>query len=167
MDGVGDVEGRHRAPATASARAGLRHQFDSGDLEMWQAGIAPGEGNHRLGGWVHVAKQNVGNGLGATNARIPGFQHGAGLVKPRHGYGAAGFQHNHGGGVGGGYGGHQRVLVVRQREAGDVAAFAGGLVAEYDGDVRRLSQRRRRNRVRPGVVFHLGVRRFGANRLQR
>jgi hypothetical protein len=93
--GVGDVEGRHRAPATASARAGLRHQFDSG------------------------------------------------------------------------YRGHQRVLVVRQREAGDVAAFAGGLVAEYDGDVRRLGQRRRRNRIRPGVVFHFGVRRFGANRLQR
>ena len=134
---------------------------------MGQVGFALREGVDQLAAGVHAAEENVGYGIGAVTAREPCFQNRRGRLDPRHGDGVAGFENHDGVGVGLGHRGDDVVLVVRQREVGQVHAFAGPAIGEDDGHVRALGGLSSLGRVGAGVVLHRGVRSACLNGLQR
>ena len=69
--------------------------------------------------------------------------------------------------IGRGHRAYEGILIVRQRQVRVVAAFAGMLADEYDGDVGSLCQARRCCRIGSAVILHVRMRRLGANGLQR
>ena len=60
----------------------------------------------------------------------------------------------------------QRILVVGQRQVGQIHALAGPLVRKHDGDVGRFRQCRRRRRIRAGIELHVGGTGLCFDRLQ-
>ena len=90
-----------------------------------------------------MPKRTLPTRIGAVAAGEPGFENRRGGIDPRHGHRAAGFEHHDGVRIGRGYLGDQIVLIVRQRKAGQVHAFALPLVGEDDGHIGALGERGR------------------------
>ncbi len=99
-------------------------------------------------------KRTLPRALAPSRAGVPGFEDGGGGVDPGHGDGRCRSRSTTMVcGIGRGDRCDERVLIVRQREGGQVHAFALPLVGEDDGYVgalgepQRLRQDRRRNRT--------------------
>jgi len=112
---------------------------------------------------VDVAEKDVGDGVRAGAAGVPGFQNGADLADPRHGHRTTGFNHYDSVWIGRGDGGDHSVLMIGKGEAVEVHVFAFPLVDEHDGDVGGLSDSRGCSRIGAGVELHIGSGSLGAN----
>ncbi len=108
---------------------------EAGDLGVGELVLGGGEGDGQFAGGVDAAEEDVGDGLAAADAGVPGLEDGFGLGGPGHVDGAAVLQHDDGVGVGGGDGGDQRVLFVGKAEGGGVLALGHPLGDEDDGDL--------------------------------
>ncbi len=98
--------------------------------------VGPGrEGHRQVARRIDLAGQHAGDGFTARGAGIPGFQHRADVVPPRHQHRAAGLQYHDGLAIGLGHRADQGVLVVGQAEVRRVDAFTGPLGGEDDDHI--------------------------------
>ena len=139
---------------------GFQFQIHSWNLRMRKIGVGLGEGGGKLAGRIDVAKKNVGDGLRATDAGIPGRQNSFHILRPGHRDGIAGYENDDGAGIGCSYGLDQSILVVGKRKSLGVAAFAHVLADKNDGDFGGFGEIGSGRGIVAIVILHVGVGNF-------
>src|SRR5882762_6689111 len=102
---------------------------------MREIGFRFRECHGQLAAGVYVAEKDIGHSIRTSAACVPRLGYCSDLIEPGHGYGRAGFEDDDGLGIGCDYCCDERVLIVRQREVGQVHAFAFPLLDEDDSYV--------------------------------
>ena len=131
--GVIDIERLHSS--FSPTWAGRWQQFNAWNFRMGKVCVTLRERNGELARWINVAKKYIGNRLRATDARIPGFEHGSHFIRPRHGHWSAAFYYNNRVRIRRDDGFNQGILIVWEGKRGCVTAFTHPLVDEYDCDL--------------------------------
>src|SRR5438309_5196532 len=92
------------------------------------------EACRKLGGGVDVAEEDVGERLSSADAGVPHLEDTFDMIDPWHADGAAGFEHDDGVVIAGGYCIDEGILVAGEREGFSVHVFVQRLVGEDNGE---------------------------------
>jgi hypothetical protein len=114
---------------------------------MGQIGLALREGVGQLAAGVDGAEEDIAECVGAVGAGVPGFKDGGGASTQGMVTGLPVSSTTMVCGLAAATCGDEIVLVVRERKAGQVHAFALPLIGEDDGHVGALGRRGRCGRI--------------------
>ena len=133
---------------------------------MRQISIALREGDGQLAGRIDCPGEDVGQGLGAADTRIPCLNDAGDLVDPGHGHSGTGFQHDNSVGIRRRYLLDQGILIVRKRKARHIHVLRQPLIRKHNRQIGAFGQARCRLRISSGIEVNFRVRQFRLERFQ-